>query len=317
MSITRVPAPQGVKGDGRVKRKSPRFDLTPTPMKHLFLLTLAVVVPPLGQAQTLIDSGQFFDPDFTVRRFGATSGTLALSVTNIPVSGSASSGNVSWTNSAGGHAQVRTQLSAVVPLANLDAQLSGYTRIAQDSLIFGREITTDAELLGVVDVGPALQGMIGEVAGASVLYNWQAGATVAGLSIAPDQLYQVNFTLTSGNGLPIDLLQAAAFGITTVGITGASDESSTSLNLLNLVTLGNDPSVGNFSFNFKSDRNLSALDFSFAATSVADVSLLGGTAANQNVLTFSGFQVQAIPEPGSACLLATFLGFAVLRRKRD
>ncbi|MES2474196.1 MAG: PEP-CTERM sorting domain-containing protein [Verrucomicrobiota bacterium] len=287
-------------------------------MKHPLLLTLAVSIPALGHAQTLIDSGQFFDPDFSVRRFGATSGTLALTVTNLPTSGSASSGNVSWTNSAGGHAQVRSQLSlGIIPLANLDAQLAGYTRIAQDSLIFGREITTDAEILGAIDVGPALQGLIGDVAGASVLYNWQAGATVSGLSIAPDQLYQVNFTVTSGNGLPVDLLQAAAFGITTVGISGANNESATSLNLLNLITLGTDPSVGNFSFNFRSDTDLSALDFSFAAASVADVSLLGGTGPNQNVLTFSGFQVQAIPEPGTTGLLMTFLGLTLLRRKRD
>lgn len=286
-------------------------------MKTCLLFFLAVVTPTTAIAQTLIDTGLFFDPDFSVRRYGATSGVLSLSVNNSPANGSASGANHSWTHSAGGHAQVRTQLTVIVPLANLDAQLAAYTRTSGDSLIFGREITTDAQLLGVVDVGPTLDNMVNQVAGASVVYNWQSSSTVSGLAIVPDQLYQVDFSVTSGSGLPVDVLQSASFGITTAGISGASDESAAQLNLLDIISTGNDPSTGDFSFIFKSNQNRSSLDFSFAASTGVGVSLLGGTAANQNVLTFSGFQVTAVPEPGSLTLCGLFVGLITLRRKRN
>ncbi|MEO5914964.1 MAG: PEP-CTERM sorting domain-containing protein [Luteolibacter sp.] len=285
--------------------------------KTLILFALTVLIPGTMVAQTLIDSGTFYDPEFKVRQEGATSGTLTLSVDNTLVNDSQSNGTVTWNHTAGGHAQVRSQIVVVVPLANLDAQLAAFTQTVNDSLIFGREITTDAEILGVVNVGPALQGLVNQVAGASVIYNWQSEASVSGLAIAPNQLYQVDFTVTSGNGLPVNLLQSATFGITTAGVTGASNESASLLNLLDVVTLGNNSSTGNFSFTFKSSQSLSALDFTFDASTVAGVSLLGGTAANQNVLTFSGFQVNAIPEPSSLALSGICIGLITLRRKRN
>ncbi len=290
-----------------------KIELPPShPKKAIALLAITLLAPGTLGAQTLIDSGSFYDPDFKVRRDGATSGTLTLSVNNTPVEATNSTAVVSWTHSAGGHAQVRTS----IPLANLDAQLAAFTQTVNDSLVFGREITTDAEILGIVNVGPALQGLVNEVAGASVIYNWQSDATVSGLVIVPNQLYQVDFSVTSGGGLPVDVLQSANFGITTAGVTGASNESAALLNLLDIVTVGNSSSTGNFSFTFKSSQSLSALDFTFDASTVAGVSLLGGTAANQNVLTFSGFQVTSIPEPGSLTLAAFAIGMMTLRRKR-
>ncbi|MES2659468.1 MAG: PEP-CTERM sorting domain-containing protein [Verrucomicrobiota bacterium] len=279
----------------------------------LVLAAIALFAPGTLVAQTIIQSGPFFDPDLKVRRDGATTGTLALSVQNTPVDDSASNGVVTWTHSAGGHAQVRV----AIPLANLDAQLAAFTRTVNDSLVFGREITTDAEILGIVNVGPALQGLVNDVAGASVIYNWQSDASVSGLTIAPNQLYQVDFTVTSGGGLPVDVLQSAKFGITTAGVTGASNESAMLLNLLDVVSIGNDPDTGNFSFTFISSQSLSSLDFRFDTSTVAGVSLLGGTDANQNVLTFSGFQVNAVPEPGSLALAGVCIGMITLRRKRN
>lgn len=263
-----------------------------------------------------IDTNSFFEPDFMVRRYGTTNIPLALTVTNDSVDGTASHNNVTWTHAAGGHAQVHTSLEVIVPLANLDAQLAAYTRTMNDSLIFGREITTEVELLGVVDVGPTLQSMVNEVAGAGVLYSWESNVQVAGLSIVPDQLYQVDFDITSGSGLPVNLLSSSTFGITTTGISGASNESAETLNLLNLITLGADTSTGHFSFQFKSDQNLNSLDFAFAASTGVGVSLLGGTSGNQNVLTFSGFQVTQIPEPRVAALLALMGVLPLFARNR-
>jgi len=269
-------------------------------------------------AQTIVTPTSFFDPDFKVRRNGASSGILSLTVNNTLVSQTGSAGNISWEHSAGGHAQVRTQLSALgIPVANLNVQLAATTQTTGDSLVFGREITTTAQLLGdLVDVSSALQGLTNQVAGASVLYNWNSKATVANLAIHQDQLYRVNFTVTSGAGLPLNLLSAATFGITTTGITGGANQSAQLLNLLGLVSIGSNSSTGNFSFDFKSDRELSALNFNFAAATGVGVSLLGGTANNQNVLTFSGLNVTAIPEPSSLVMGGTALGLLALRRRR-
>lgn len=265
-------------------------------------------------AQNIISSSSFYDPDFKVRRPGATTGLFAVAVTPGLVSDFNTVGNPKWTLGAAGFAQVRTSIALV---ATLDAQLAAYTATKNDSLVFGREITTQATLLGgAVDLSSQLQALTNNVAGASLLYQWQATSAVSGLAIVPDQLYQVSFTVTSGAGLPVNLLSSSSFGITTSGITGASNEDASVLDLLGLVSLGSSSSTGNYSYIFKSDQNLSQLDFKFAATSVANVSALGGTAGNQNVLTYSNFQVNAIPEPSSLTLLGAAVGVLTLRRRR-
>ncbi len=283
----------------------------------LLLITLPLLAPTSLYGQIIQESDLFYEPNFKVRREGATSGLLNLSVDDTLINDSGSSGNQSWAHSSGGYAQVRSQIVMDVPLANLGAQLAAYTATIGDSLVFGREITTDFVLLeGEANVGPALEELVNQVAGASVLYHWESTATRTGLAIVPDQLYQVNLTITSGAGLPVNLLDYATFGITTAGISGASDESSQLLDLLSVVTIGNSSSTGEFSFVFQSDQNLSALDFQFAASTGVEVSLLGGTANNQNVLTFSGLEVIAIPEPGTLTLVGVFVACSTLRRRR-
>src|SRR5688572_15295230 len=111
-------------------------------MKTPILLALAVLSPSALFAQTLIDSASFFDPDFKVRREGSSSGVLALVVTDAPVTGTGSGGNVNWNHSVGGHAQVRTRievdvLGVAVPVVELDAQLAAYSETIGNSLRFG------------------------------------------------------------------------------------------------------------------------------------------------------------------------------------
>lgn len=287
-------------------------------MKFLLVSTVSVLLPFAATAQNIINSSAFYDPDFKVRRDGATSGLLNLTVTNAPVTDTLASGGRSWTHSAGGFAQVRTNLTVPIigtVLANLDAQLAAYTQTTGDTLVFGREITTDAEILEIVDAGPALEGLVNDLAGASVLYDWQAQTSVTGLAIVPDQLYRVDFTVTSGAGLPVNVLDSSTFGITSAGVTGASNESAELLDLLGLLSIGNNSSTGDFSFEFKSSQALSQLDFEFEATTGVGVTALGGTAANQNVLTFSNFNVTAVPEP-SVSLLAGIFAVALMSRRR-
>lgn len=273
-------------------------------MKMPAIACASALLPMFISAQEIISSSGFYEPDFKVRRFGATSGLLNLTVTNTPVNNTMGMGGVTWNHMAGGHAQVRSEITLLgTTLANLDAQLAAYTETIGDSLVFGREITTEAQLFGIVDAGPALEGLVNELAGASVLYDWQAQASVTGLAIVPDQLYEARFSVTSGAGLPVGLLESSSFGITSANVTGALGESLQLLDLLSVLSIGSGSSTGDYSFLFKSQQSLNQLDFEFAATSGVAVSALGGTAGNQNVLTFSGFNVTPVPEP-------SLIGFA-------
>lgn len=285
-------------------------------MKTPTLLALvAILAPGYSLAQSIINPDSFFDPDFKIRRNGQTSGLLSLKVTNAAVSGTQGENQVTWTHSAGGYAQVRTRVAL---LANVNAELAAYTATSGNSLVFGREINTDFQLLGgLVDLSDELEGVANSVAGASVLYNWQSTAQISGLTIAPDQLYKVNFSVTSGAGLPVNLLTSSSFGITTAGITGGTTfESNSAINVLNLITTGQTANNKDYTLYFKSAQARQALEFSFAATTGVGVSLLGGTAQNQNVLTFSNFSVTPIPEPASLALCGVFAGILTFRRSR-
>lgn len=272
-------------------------------MKSPLLLGLTALAPGAMFGQ-IIQSSEFFDPDFKVRRPSA-GGILSLTVDNnlFPVEPvpTQTSGNITWGHQAGGHVEVGTILASV--------DLAAFTETTGDSLVFGRELNTSG-LLG------NLEPLLDDVAGASVLYSWNSNATVTGLTIVPDQLYQVSFTVTSGAGLPVDVLADATFGITTEGVTGASNESAALLDLLGIISTGASSDTGEFTFTFQSDQNLSSLDFNFMASTGLGADLLGGVDENENVLTFSGFNVEAIPEPSSAVLSGVFVGLLALRRRR-
>ncbi len=284
-------------------------------MKTKTIAFATVLVPASLCAQTIIGSSAFFDPDFKVRRNGdggTVGSVLAAVVTNSPVSGTGSTATNFWDNSAGGFAQTRVTVPGVVAA---DVQLAAYTQLTGDSLVFGREFTSTATALGVVPIGNTVQGIVNNVVGASVIYNWGATAEIGGLTIVPDQLYQVNFRVDSGAGLPVDVLDSSTFSITTPGVTGASNESTQLIDLLGLLSIGSGSSTGDFAVTFKSSAATDKLNFAFAASTDVGVSALGGTAGNQNVLTFSGFSVNQIPEPSSS-LLCGLAGFVLLGRRR-
>ena len=281
-------------------------------MKNKLLVFVVAILPGGLYSQTIIGSSAFFDPDFKVRRPGSTGSLVGVVVTNTPVSATQSGSGNTWQHSAGGFAQTRVTVPA---LANFDVQLASFTQTSGDSLVFGREITTNVQTLGIGNPSATLQTLVNNVVGASVLYNWQSNAAITGLAIAPEQLYRVNFNVTSGAGLPVDVLDSATFGITTAGVVGASNESAQLLNVLDLLSIGSGSSTGEFSFLFKSPTALNQLDFQFAASTGVGVSALGGTSGNQNVLTFSGLSVTQVPEP-SAVGMSLVAGILVLGRRR-
>jgi len=269
----------------------------------------------------IIQSSTFFEPDFRARRPGATTGLLTVAPNLTPYTVNNSSGNTAWSHTATGFVQTRANITDPLfgtVLANADVQLAAYTETTGDSLVFGREITTSATLAGIPvgGQGDALNTLVGGLAGASVLYSWSADATVSGLAIVPDQLYQVSFNVSSSSGLPVNLLSSATFGISTVGVTGDFVNNAQLLNLLNIVSVGNSADSDVYTLTFQSSQALSELEFNFAATSGVGVSALGGTAANQNVLTFSGFEVVAVPEPSTTGLVMLCGVVGLMRRRR-
>ncbi|WP_411826713.1 PEP-CTERM sorting domain-containing protein [Luteolibacter sp. AS25] len=274
-------------------------------MKAHIIACLAGILPVSLTAQTIYDGTGFFSPSIEVKRSEPVGGLLSLNVDNVSADTiSGSSGAVSWEHSVKGHAQVGLN----VVIASLDVQLGAKARTTGSSLVFGREIT-------VAGTASGLSGLLNQVAGAGALYDWESNASVTGLAIAPEQVYRVSFDVTSGAGLPVNLLSSSQFGITNASVTGATGGGATLLNLADLVTLGAGSDTGTFTFDFKSSTALSQLDFNFGATSIADVNLLGGTAGNQNVLTYSNLQVTQVPEP-SAILLSCIGGLLVFRRRR-
>lgn len=266
-------------------------------------------------AQSIAGTENIFGDNFKVRRPGANN-LINLSINNALYTPPTPhvTANKQWTFAAGGFVQAGVNLG----LAEVDAQLASYTSSANGSLVFGREITTRvlANPLGL-DLSGLTQNALNQVIGASVAYQWQADSVISGLSIAANQEYRVSFDVTSGSGLPVQLLQSANFGITTPGVTSSGGGSATTLNLLDLVTIGSASDTGTFDFVFTSNQALNQLNFSFAAQSLANISALGGTAGNQEVLRFSNFEVVPIPEPSSLALSGLALGAAVFRRKRN
>jgi hypothetical protein len=273
-------------------------------MKTIAVGCALLALPSLALSQTIINSTEFFNPAFKARR-SVNAGFIALnidpalySVTSTPSTGE----NVAWSHGAGGLAEI-----GLTTVGNV--QLAAFTETTGNSLVFGRELTTNL-LLG--DLDP----LISSVVQANVLSTWSSQATVTGLNILQGQVYEARFNLSSGAGLPLDFLETICFGITNEGISGVSQSSAVLVDILGLVTIGDSPDSGSYAFQFTSNVNRDSLSFSFDAESKASLGLLGDTEGNMNVLTFSGFEVVAVPEPNSFAL-ASLTGTALLlRRKR-
>lgn len=283
----------------------------PHTIRKLLPSALGLALAGTGFSASIIDSAAFFDPDFRARRPGATSGLLSLAVNNTPYSvTNPPPGDTIWNHTASGLIQSRTN---VLGLIGLDVQVAGYTETTGNSLVFGREITAEASAVGAE---ANLSALVNSVAGATgVQYNWESTVT-ATLPIDAGQRYQVSFEVTTGDGLTLGLLDSASFGISTPGITGTSAQGNAQLlNLLDILVLGGDR-TGEFTFDFTSAQELDSLEFFFKATDLAGVRLLGGTEGNENVLTFSNFEINAIPEPSSLVISALGVGLLLFRRRR-
>lgn len=257
----------------------------------------------LAQAQSLISSSDFFNPDFEARR-PAPGGVITLSVnTALYNPGSQSAGDVTWTHQAGGLVQAGIALVA-------DVNLAAYTQTIGNSLVFGRDLNVD--LLGLPDLGGLLTGTVNSVTGASAINSWDSSATVSNLALSEGVLYSASFNVSSGAGLNLNALSAANFSLLSGGVAIENINSVETLNVLNLLTLGG--GLATIDFQFYAPAGADDLTFEFDAATIANVNLLGTITDNQTVLQFTNFSVAPVPEPSTLALAS--LGFMVMLRRR-
>lgn len=256
----------------------------------------------LAQAQSLISSADFFNPDFEARRPGS-GGILSLDVnTTLYNPGSQSAGDVTWTHQAGGLVEL-----GVVLVANV--QLAAYTQTIGNSLVFGRDLNVN--LLGP-DLGGLLTGTVNSVTGASAINSWDSSATVSNLALSEGVLYSASFNVSSGAGLNLNALSSANFSLLSGGVAIEDINSVETLNVLNLLSLGG--GLATIDFQFYAPAGADDLTFEFDAATIANVNLLGTITDNQTVLQFTNFSVAPVPEPSTLALAS--LGFMVMLRRR-
>ncbi|WP_176159212.1 PEP-CTERM sorting domain-containing protein [Prosthecobacter debontii] len=266
---------------------------------------LAVSSAPLLQAQSLISSSDFFNPDFTVAPVGGTS-NVVVNVTGSSASSSLGAGDVTWTHTATGLVQTRT-----LGLVNIEA--ASYASTIGDSLVFGRSL--DATVLGT-DLFGVIPTLTSDVAGASAAGAWSSTATVSNLNLSQGVLYSVTFDVTVGSDvLNLGLFETANFTLLNGGTPIENVNSDLTLNLLGLLSLGGSPEP--VEFQFYAPAGLGDLGFRFETETAANASLLGGLTDSdpQFIMEVSNFSIAPVPEP-SSLILATLGVIAILRRRR-
>lgn len=276
-------------------------------------LALAFAIPGVSQAQSLINSSTFFQPSFKGTqvkplRFLALAPFDQTAYTFSPTT---SVGNVSWSHTVRGHSQAGVDLGIV---GKADVQLRAFAETNGSSLVFGREIsTTTTGVVGVL----TLNGLLNDVLGASIANSWSSTAKLSGLSLTTGQLYTVNFNVTRAAGLDVNALSSASFSILNNGIALQNVESSSLLNVLNIIKAGTGAQPAQFQF--YAPAGVTSLDLVFSAATIADVTVLsnglGTGGGNQNVMTISNISFAPVPEV-SSLVLASLGVLIILRRRR-
>ncbi|MFT3990226.1 MAG: hypothetical protein QM680_02335 [Luteolibacter sp.] len=282
-----------------------------TSLLYHALLFAPLFVPWTAIGQT-VDTSGLFTPAFSVSPRGATSGIVTAQISTTQTSDTQSSGNVSWTHSAGGLIQTRAN---VLLVADVDVRLAATTSTDGTSLTFSRALSTDVSLLGSVEVPTStIDSLVNGLLTTSVAYSWDSSATLSGLVINPNQLYKVSVDVTAGSILLASLLANAE-----VSVSGLSESGGdVTLDLLSVLTVDDDGYLqsGTVDLYFTSASDLDSLTFNFSADALAGLSVLGG-ATNMDVLTFSNLTVTAVPEPDVAglALLSGIAGLFLFRRR--
>ena len=289
--------------------------------KTVITLSVGGLVTLSANASTLV-TNNLFDVVTKVRKPGSTEALVVAIADTTPhtVISSGISGATNWSKTVTGFTQsrvgtpevtVNTPLGPVTTPAETlaDAQLAAYISMDGTSLTFGREITTD-----IVKIQSSLDEAINAIAAVSPLQTWSSTATV-GANIVAGTTYQVTVDITTGSGLPADLISSAQIGVVGVGIQDTHNSAFTKLNLVDLIVLGDDL-TGTATFEFIPTEEMNSIGFEFSAEAVADVSAFGGVAGNQDLLTFNNLIVAPVPEPSTSLLGITAACLLMGTRRR-
>lgn len=267
-----------------------------------------------GQAQSLINSADFFNPDFDARGTGG-SNLLNLTIDTTTafqnVIPTRTAGDVTWTHTARGLVQAGLRVDILfIETQVADVKLAAYTATQGNTLVFGRELTVNTLLGGFNGL---VNGVTSNVVGASAINRWNSVADVSNLTLNEGVLYSATFNVTTGAGLNLNALSAANFSLLSGGVALQNINSVETLNVLDLLTIGGGTATVDFQF-YAPAGGVSDLTFEFDAATIANVNLLGGISGNQTVMEFSSFSVVPVPEPGSLALAS--VGFMILLRRR-
>ena len=274
-----------------------------TPMSLVPFALVVTVSASLGQN---LDPTTFFQPPLRVQHAHIALGVDLLNNDLVEDDATYSNAgkNVTWTLGATGYSGVGLSVIAGV-------HLNAFTQTTGNSLVFGREL----DIVGVI-APLQLDQTLASVTGANLPVSWSATADLTGLNIQANQLYQVTFDISAGPSIPVELLGDMEFNVTSQNVTSFGGGADGLLNLANVISIGNGVRNGQASLLFSSSTSRSDLQFQFDASTLVGLGLLGDVEGNQNVLTFSNIQVQAVPEPSVLAFSALAAGGVVLRRRR-
>ncbi|TDU81518.1 putative secreted protein with PEP-CTERM sorting signal [Prosthecobacter fusiformis] len=280
----------------------------------MILVAVIACHPGSSQAQSLISSPSFFNPDFEAR------GTAGSDLLNLQVDTSTqfqnavptqTAGNVSWTHTAQGLVQAGLRVDILfIETQIADVSLAAYTATQGNTLVFGRELNVNTLLGGY---NALVNGVVSNVVGASAINQWNSVADVSGISLSEGVLYSASFNVATGAGLNLNALSSANFSLLSGGVAIENINSVETLNLLDLIGIGGSTTSIAFEF-YAPVGGADELTFVFDADTIANVQLLGGISGNQTVMEFSNFSVAPVPEPGSLALAS--VGFIMLTRRR-
>lgn len=233
---------------------------------------------------------------------------------SIDVSNAGSSTSGSWTGTATGGTSISLLNGLGGSLAGLD--LNTRTSVSTDAIRFGTVTTSSGT------VGALLSALnLDSVVSAGLVQTWSATVDLSALGLAPvpNTTYDLSFDLSQSTSLLGNLSPAVFNNLTaTVGdSSGTYGQGALPAGLLGITDLFGGSGVATLRFTTGSVIN-GPVVATFGATAVADTDLLDGllNVPDTTLYTLSGFDIAAVPEPGSLAVFASLAGLALMRRKR-
>ncbi len=285
-------------------------------MKTIKLLFAAFAAPLTLQAATIsLPAGttNATSPDPAIAgNVVVNAGTLINAEVDITNTGNATTG--SWSGSGRGGTSIDLVNILGNPVASVD--LRTQTSMTSTAINFNA-VSTTSGTLGLVLGAVNLQSVVG----AGLIQTWGASVnlTQLGLNFDANTTYSLTFDLTQSTSL-LGQLSPAVFNnfSATVGDQGGTyGQGVLPAGLLGITDIFG--GSGTATLTFTTDAVIDGPVIArFGATALADTDLLGGLLGvpNSTLYSISGLEVNSVPEPSAAAMMALIAGFLGIFRKR-